>query len=197
MIAGSIFLVTMLTILPYFFKTIEERKGIQVSDWLLNQIPAHDMSTAIFTIIWGMAALAFYRAISKPSMYVTYVWTYAFIVLIRMITITCVQLDPPVGLIQLTDPLTGIFYGHASITKDLFFSGHTATLFLIFLTLEKRWDKIIGILAVITVAFLLLVQHVHYSFDVIMAPVAVYPIYRLVVSLLSPNTAKTPVLAEE
>lgn len=185
MIGGSVFLAIILAVLPFFFSFIEKRKGVQINDRVLAQIPAHNVSVLIFAIIWGMGALAFYRAASRPSMYVTYIWAYAVIVLVRMLTISIVRLEPPVGLIQLTDPLTGIFYGHANITKDLFFSGHTATLFLIFLTLEKKSDKILGLLAVIAVAILLLVQHVHYTFDVLMAPIAVYPIYKAVVYMLS------------
>jgi hypothetical protein len=184
MIGGSVFLAMILAVLPFFFSFIEKRKGVQVNDWVLAQIPAHNVSVLIFAIIWGMGALAFYRAASKPSMYVTYIWAYSFTVLLRIITISFIKLDPPAGLIQLTDPLTGIFYGHANITKDLFFSGHTATLYLIYLTLEKKSDKIISLLAVISVAILLLVQHVHYSFDIIMAPIAVYPIYKAVVYML-------------
>lgn len=185
MIGGSIILGVSLSVLPVFFNSIEKRKGVVLNDFVLNNIPAHNVSVYIFAVIWGMAALAFYRAISKPSMYVTYVWAYSFIVLMRFVTITLFKLDPPIGLIQLTDPLTGIFYGHANITKDLFFSGHTATLFLIYLTLEKKSDKIIGILAVIAVMVLLLVQHVHYTLDVLAAPVAVYPIYTLTINILS------------
>ena len=184
MIGGSVFLAMILAVLPFFFSFIEKRKGVQVNDWVLAQIPAHNVSVLIFAIIWGMGALAFYRSASKPSMYVTYIWAYSFTVLLRIITISFIKLDPPAGLIQLTDPLTGIFYGHANITKDLFFSGHTATLYLIYLTLEKKSDKIISLLAVISVAILLLVQHVHYSFDIIMAPIAVYPIYKAVVYML-------------
>lgn len=135
-----------------------------------------------------MAALAFYRAISKPSMYVTYVWAYSFIVILRMFTISVVKLDAPVGIIHLIDPLSGIFYGEANITKDLFFSGHTATLCLIYLTLEKKVDKILGLIAIVAVGILLLVQHVHYTLDVIAAPIAVYPIYKMVAAILEPKS---------
>lgn len=191
MIGGSLLLGVLLSILPAFFNSIEQRKGVVLNDFVLNSIPPQNVSIYIFAIIWGMAALAFYRAISKPSMYVTYVWAYSFIVLIRFITITLFKLDPPAGLIQLTDPLTGIFYGHANITKDLFFSGHTATLCLIYLTLEKKIDKIIGFLAVIAVMVLLLVQHVHYTLDVLAAPLAVYPIYTLTVAMLSTKSRQS------
>jgi len=185
MITGSVLLAVVLGILPSFFANIEVRKGAVVNDWVLAQIPAHNMSLVIFAIIWGMGGLAFYRAARRPSMYVTYVWTYALVMIVRMFTISVVKLDPPAGLIQLTDPLTGIFYGHATITKDLFFSGHTSTLLLIYLTLEKKNDRILGLIAVLAVACLLLVQHVHYTMDIVMAPFFVYPIYRLVKLMLS------------
>lgn len=189
MITGSVLLAVVLSILPSFFASIEQRKGVQVNDWVLAQIPAHNVSIAIFAIIWGMGALAFYRAARNPSMYVTYVWAYALVMVVRMFTISVVQLAPPAGLIQLTDPLTGIFYGHATITKDLFFSGHTSTLLLIYLTLEKKSDKVFGIIAVFAVACLLLVQHVHYTLDIVMAPFFVYPIYRLVKLMLTDEKA--------
>jgi len=151
---------------------------------VLDHIPAHNVSVLIFGIIWGMGVLALYRAAKQPTMYVIYVWAYSFITIVRFITISLVKLDPPAGLIQLIDPLTGIFYGHAQITKDLFFSGHTATLCLIYLTLEKKVDKTIGFLAIIIVGCLLLVQHVHYTLDVLVAPIATFGIYKLVVWML-------------
>jgi hypothetical protein len=96
-----------------------------------------------------------------------------------MATISFVALNPPIGLIPLADPLTGIFYGEASITKDLFFSGHIATLTLIFLCLDKKSDKMIGLGAIVTVACLLLVQHIHYSVDILASPIITYVCFRL------------------
>ncbi len=190
LLTGTSLLLLLLTTLPYFFSSIEKRQGVQLYDWVLENLPAQNMSVYIFSIIWGMALLAFYRAFSKPYMFVTYVWAYSFIILTRIVTIGLFKLDPPAGLIQLTDPLTGFFYGHTNVTKDLFFSGHTATLCLFYLTLEKKTDKIIGLLAVVTVGILLLVQHVHYTLDVVVAPIAVYPIYKLVTYMFSEKNAQ-------
>ena len=164
-------------ILPVFFGYIEKRKGVLLDDWVLDQIPPHNVSVLIFSIIWGMILFALVRAIYNPSIYITYCWTLIFVVIARFACITLVPLDPPAGLIPLSDPLTGIFYGHAVITKDLFFSGHTAILTLIVLCLKRKTDKLIGSLAVILVGFLLLVQHIHYTIDVLAAPVIVYAIY--------------------
>ncbi len=102
----------------------------------------------------------------------------------RFVTLSLVALDPPPGMVPLVDPISSFFSGNAAITKDLFFSGHTTTMVLIFLCLERRADKIIALIAAFTVAYLLLVQHIHYTIDVLAAPVVVYPCYRLTRYLL-------------
>jgi hypothetical protein len=96
-----------------------------------------------------------------------------------MACISLVSLNPPVGLIPLADPITNQFYGIHYITHDLFFSGHTTTVFLIFLCLKKKADRIYVLLASLILGVLLLIQHVHYTIDVLAAPVFTYAVYRL------------------
>jgi len=185
LITGSILITIIMCMLPSFFNLIEKRNGIVINDFVLASIPAHNVSWAIFTIIWGVGLYALYRALQKPSIFITYIWALIFVTILRVLTISIVPLDPPIGLIGLTDPLTGVFYGESDITKDLFFSGHTSVLFLTFLCLERKTDKILALAATTIAAVLLLVQHVHYTIDVIAAPIIVYPIYRLVKYLLN------------
>ena len=170
--------------LPFFFAHIQKRKGVVLNDWVLAHIPPHNVSVLIFAIIWGMVLLILIRTINKPSIYITYCWTLIFVYIVRFVTISVVALDPPIGLIPLVDPLSSVFYGNATITKDLFFSGHTTTMVLIFLCLERRTDKIIALIAAFAVAYLLLVQHIHYTIDILAAPIVVYPCYRLTRYLL-------------
>lgn len=179
MIIGTVIISAIIFSLQFFFAYIQKREGVVLNDWLLARIPPHNVSLLIFALIWGMALLILIRAINNPSIYITYCWTLIFVYSVRFVTLSLVALDPPPGMVPLVDPLSSVFYGNVSITKDLFFSGHTTTMFLIFLCLEKRTDKTIALIAAFAVAYLLLVQHIHYTIDVLAAPIVVYPCYRL------------------
>lgn len=185
LIVGSLLMILITFMLPSFFNLIQKRDGPVIHDWVLAAIPPHNVSWAIFTVIWGIGFYALWRGIEKPTIYITYLWTFIFITIIRVLTISLVPLNPPVGLIVLTDPLTAVFYGRSTITKDLFFSGHTSILFLAFLCLERKWDKILALVGTCIVACLLLVQHVHYTIDIIAAPIIIYPVNRVVKYLLN------------
>jgi hypothetical protein len=174
MISGFIALCVISGFLNQFFQAIEVRDGIDVNDILLSILPAKDCSEAIFILIWSCVALATIRFLNNPMLFIVFLWSYVALCLTRIITITLVPLNAPPGLIPLRDPLSNYFYGHVFITKDLFYSGHTATLFLIFLCLEKKNDKLIVLLSTGIVGLLLLVQHVHYSMDVLAAPFFAY-----------------------
>ena len=114
-------------------------------------------------------------------------WAYNGVTLVRMASIGLISLNPPAGLIPLADPITNQFYGIHYITHDLFFSGHTTTVFLIFLCLKKKPDRIYSLLASVALGFLLLVQHVHYTIDVLAAPVFTYVFYRVALIFTKPE----------
>lgn len=183
LLIGTMLITAIINIMPSFFKSIEQRHGVVLNDWVLAHLPAVDVSLPIFAIIWGMGILMMIRALYNPAIGMTYLWTLIFMCIARFITLTLVKLDPPVGLIPLVDPLTGYFYGHSAITKDLFFSGHTATLVLIYLNLDRKKDKRIALAATIILMFLLMLQHIHYTMDILAAPVIVYLCYRFTLAL--------------
>jgi len=79
----------------------------------------------------------------------------------------------------LKDPFGSILYPSRFITRDLFYSGHTAFLFQFFLCSTKKVDRYITFFAAITIGFLLLIQHVHYTIDVALAPAFAFACYWL------------------
>jgi hypothetical protein len=155
---------------PSFYRFIEARHGLVLHDILLNRITPANVSIPIFIIIWGMILLGIFRCLTTPHIFLNYMMGFIIITFMRITCLSVIALDPPIGIIELKDPFTDLFYGGVFITKDLFFSGHTATLILLSLALEKKRDKILCICAAVIVAALLLVQHVHYTIDIIAAP---------------------------
>lgn len=175
-IIGILLFPSILLILPTFFSKIEARQGIVLNDWLLQRIPSMDFSVVIFILVWSTSLLILVRCIQKPAIFLMTLYFLIIITLLRIITISIIPLDPPNGLIILKDPITSLSYGGSSvfITKDLFFSGHTANLFMFYLCLQKKRDKLFALSTSLLVGSLVLVQHVHYSIDVIGAIVFTY-----------------------
>jgi membrane-associated phospholipid phosphatase len=166
-ITGLILVVSILSSFPIFFQHIERRHGIQLDDPVLRMLTPHNVSLPLFIVIWTITGYSIFRAAQTPQMFLNFLWSFILLSLFRTLTITLIPLDPPSGLIPLIDPLSNFFYGDKFVTKDLFFSGHTSTVFLLFLTIPGKSDKKLALLATFIVGFLLLVQHVHYTLDVL------------------------------
>jgi membrane-associated phospholipid phosphatase len=83
-------------------------------------------------------------------------------------------------MILLKDPLVEFFTVSKPFTKDLFFSGHTATMFLMFLFVKGRFYKSVFLAGTVVLGLSVILQHVHYSIDVVTAPVFSYLAYRIV-----------------
>jgi membrane-associated phospholipid phosphatase len=88
-------------------------------------------------------------------------------------------LEPPAQMIPLNDPFVQFFGSGEILTKDLFFSGHTSTLFILFLITESKPLKNIFLTATVLVAIFVVLQHVHYTVDVIAAPFFAYTSFRI------------------
>lgn len=174
LIIGLILISFILLSLPFFFQAIEKRNGISFNDYLLSWLPAYDLSLYIFTVIWSMTLFTFSRFKQDPNIFLTFLWGFILINLSRFVFIGLIPLNAPADLIPIHDPISNHFYGPKFITKDLFFSGHTAAMFLMFLCLKKRTDKVVALLATIIIGIAVLIQHVHYTVDVVMAPVITY-----------------------
>ena len=144
-------------------------------------LPAKDLSIFTFSIIWLMSLLLFVSMLRNPTLALRAVIAIDLIFITRIFTILLLPLEPPPGLIELQDPISNYFYGdqHGFITRDLFFSGHTSTMIMIGLLLPRRWEKILAFTAAVLVGFFVLIQHIHFSIDVLGAWLFTWFLYKL------------------
>lgn len=176
-------LVLILVTLSNFLNFIERRNGVILNDPVLNLFDPVDLTWLTFGLIYVslIAAIIFFS--KKPQLLLLAFQSYILMIILRMIAMHLVSLNPPEKMIPLNDPLVEFFGTGQLLTKDLFFSGHTATLFLLFLLADLKSLKIFFLISTITLAISVLLQHVHYSIDVLAAPFFAYGSFKLIEKL--------------
>jgi hypothetical protein len=173
-------LVATLAALAALVKWVEHRPGAVLADPVLSLLAPRDVTWPIFTLIYVGILLAVFRLVRMPVRLLLGVQAYVAMAVLRMIVMWATPLDPPPGMIVLEDPLVQVLGGSAlPLTRDLFFSGHTSTMFLLFLAVPGRAAKAFFLACTMSVAFLVLVQHVHYAVDVLAAPPFAYAAWRI------------------
>ena len=163
-----------------FLQFIENRKGVSLPDPLLNTFTPINLTWLTFSLIYLSIVLFVISVIKEPNKILTALQAYGLMVIFRAIAMYLVPLEAPETLLVLNDPFVQLFGKGEILTKDLFFSGHTGTLFLIFLLTEKKTLKFIFLTSTFIVAAAVILQHVHYSIDVIIAPFVAYSSYRII-----------------
>jgi len=172
LIFTSVALLIVVSLLPYFFHSIVgPRPGISINDFVLNAFTPQDHSWIIFGLIYISLALTLQGVFRKPDRVLLGLKGYLILTLLRMVSMYVFTLEAPEGIIPLHDPLMDVIaYGGKVFNKDLFFSGHVATLTLFVLVEERLVVKRVLIINSLLVAGLILLQHVHYTIDVLAAP---------------------------
>lgn len=163
-----------------FSAYIELREGFQFNDPLLEKFMAYDLTYPIFGIIYGSILVALTSLIYYPHRLMILFEAYALVVLTRLLTMFVLPLAPPEQMIILKDPVVEFIGSGKALANDLFFSGHTATLFLLFLSVPRK-IKWVFLVCCALVATGVLIQKVHYTVDVLVAPFISYGCYCLVV----------------
>ena len=165
-------LLGLLPVVPGFYHFIQSRPGNRLADPLLALLPVHDVSVPTFALIYGSIAATLVYLLPRPLLLLRALWAYLFLQLLRMATLWLLPLESPTALLILHDPVMDRIFAVTTqpIIRDLFFSGHTATMTLLALATRGRaWHWALG-LATVAVGVLVLVQRVHYSYDVLAAP---------------------------
>lgn len=151
---------------------IEQRDGFVIEDWSrpLFGTP-RDFSVPVFIFTYGSVVFAIVTTVTKPVLFLRLLTAYVLMQLIRCVVLLTVPLDAPADILPLNDPLLeSSFYNGRINVKDLFFSGHVATIAIVALSARSKWTRIIFWSIATLTAFLLVQQRVHYIVDVISAP---------------------------
>ena len=166
----------------YYLRIWQTRPDIQLNDFILNLLPPLDFSPYIFFIQYASLLIVFLFVLPNPHRLTKGLQMFAVVFLARTLTIYLIPLEPPRDMILLNDPVATFVFHTDSVyvTKDLFFSGHIATLTLVLLLVENRYVKSWVFLCTVVVGVLIMWQHVHYSTDVAFAPLVSYLAYRFV-----------------
>lgn len=175
----------LLALLTYrnFLDFAELRPGVVLPDPILKLYNPIDLTWLIFGIIYLCLIIGVFALARKPERLLLAFQAYTALVLVRIIAMYLMPLEAPERLIVLKDPFVEMFGSGESLTKDLFFSGHTATLFLLFLVAENKLLKILFLASAIVVGVVIILQHVHYVIDVFAAPFFTYACFVFVSSL--------------
>lgn len=171
-------------IIPPFLLFIQSIPGHYINDPLLKELPAYDVSLYIFICLYALLLVAVVQLSFHPVLSLKALQAYLLLTVMRGCSIYLFPLEPPVAIIPLVDPvIEHFFYEKVVITKDLFFSGHTSMLSLLCLVIPFGWTKRVALLITLLVAALLLVQHVHYTIDVLAAPLAAWLAWKVAESI--------------
>lgn len=180
LLLSIIFLIAVLSFFSQFANWVEMRQGVVIADPILEQLTPIDLTWFTFGMIYMSLIIAIGALAIFPERFVIAIQVYTLIVLFRTAAMFVIPLEAPPGMIPLQDPLVEIIGTGKLLTRDLFFSGHTATMFILFLCVPQRQLRIIFLLSTFVLAACLLLQHVHYSVDVAAAPFFSYGAYRIV-----------------
>lgn len=152
-----------------YFAFIQDRPGIKLNDPFLVWLPSVDLSIPILFCIYIPLLYLLFQSITDPYVFWKFVTGFVVIHLLRIISLLLFPLETPDGFIPLYDPVQGLFYGGRMISKDLFFSGHTAMVFWIFFSVRHGMVRRMMLLTNITLMAMLLFQHIHYAVDIVVA----------------------------
>jgi hypothetical protein len=147
---------------------VEMRPGIQLEDKLLSVFPAFDFSTYVFLLLYTSLIAVIVSHLNQPKIILRVIEMHFLVAVVRQVCILLVALEPPAGIIVLRDLfLENTVYPHnIPLTKDLFFSGHVASIWIYFLCARSKYLKAYFAIATLFMGFMILSMRVHYTYDV-------------------------------
>ena len=173
-----IIVLSFTVIFKKFFDFVELRQGAYLNDYFLGMLPAYNVSWMVFFFLYSGIILGLYYHLNHPQTILVIFQTYVIVTLVRICTITLIPLEPPLGYLPLREPFVQLFTsGGRIISKDLFFSGHMSTILSLFFASHRKYIRTFLLFCSLMVGIMVLIQHVHYTIDIIVAVPTTYFIY--------------------
>ena len=135
-----------------------------------------DLSVPIFIMTYGAVGFFILFHLKDPIKLTSLMQITVILLSLRVLTLYFIRLDADPNMIVLKDPFlntfiyqinkeTGLLNQH-----DLFFSGHTANLFLASILYQNKKLKYFFLTVTFIMGACLILQRAHYSIDVMFAP---------------------------
>jgi hypothetical protein len=174
----GVLLVTIL-LLRAFLGYIGARMGAVLHDSLLDLFAPASFAWITFSLIYAGFLLGIASLFAYPFSLLLALRALVVLIILRAVCQYFLPLDPPSDAIPLADPFLRIPGFRHVLARDLFFAWHTALLFLLAFVTMWRDLKIILALIALVVSALMLLQHAHYTIDLVAAPCFAYAAYGL------------------
>jgi hypothetical protein len=167
------FLVLMFVVFLFnrFLLWNEFRDGIVFNDPLFNYFDARDYSVVIVLLLYASVGFFLFYNIKKPLLLSRFVWSYIFILLMRMVALFFLPLYCDPDAVKLEDPvLNNLIYPNNYVERDLFFSGHATMMVSFYWCFTNHTIKRVYLVGAVVVSTLLVLQKIHFTIDVLAAP---------------------------
>jgi hypothetical protein len=170
-------LLVMSVLLRIFLDYVETREGVTIFDPVVVAFSPIDFRWITLSLIYSGMLLGIISLFLEPYALLLAIRAFVVMIILRIVCLFLLPLKPPTDIIPLIDPVIQWPGTHPILTHDLFFSGHVAALALFALTAQWKDMKVIFSSAAVVVSILLLLQHTHYTIDVVAAPCFAYVAY--------------------
>lgn len=187
------FLIFSIIFITKSLAVIDLQSGTLLYDPVHALLPvAIDWSNIIFFLTYSSVFIVLIDVVTKsPNQVLRLGFAIGLMKILRSFSMFLIPLEPPVGIVALQDPLVSFMTpNHVVALRDLFFSGHCATMMILLLVavspLVKKWMRII----IVIVPLLILQQRVHYTVDVLAGLAVGAAVYWVVKNLVNfkPNS---------
>jgi len=135
-----------------------------------------NLSQPIFIITYFSFFFYIFYHLNEPIKLINLIQIIVILLSFRIVSLYFIRLDADPNMIVLQDPILNLFVYQINPQTglynchDLFFSGHTANLFLLSILYTNKKLKYFFLILTFIVGTCLILQRAHYSIDVVFAP---------------------------